>query len=888
MKKISLFICIIALTFQITFQMVFALEEGLSVNTLPSGQKVVIKEVHDNPIVKIDTWINTGSINEDDKTTGISHFLEHLFFKGTQKYPTGTFDKILDSKGASVNAATSKDYTHYYIEIPSKDFDLALELHSDMLLNPQIPRKELERERGVVIEEISKTKDSPQNRLFDNLYTLIYEKSNHPYKRPVIGKKEIIENVTREEILDYFNKFYTPDAYTTVIVGDVNKEEALKKVSQAFNKNNKQKRKQTKISYPKVKPLNSIVRKEETMDINKTHTMIAFLAPKFTDTKDNYALDVLSTMLGDGKSSILNQELKENKELVLSTSAGNYSQKDSGLFYIYVTYDPSKEGQIESAIKEELTKIQNGEFEQNTLTKAINQIKTDTYYARESISNISDDLGYDFTFANDVNFYENYLKNIEKVSREDIINVAKKYLTLDKYAISTVKPKAINEVNKTNEKEMKPIADINQAQNTNACEDKLIETKDNTKKYLLSNGASLITKKKTMNSIIAIDLSIKGSKAVEKKPASALLAAAAATKGSENFTSSQFAQFLDENGIKLSVDSSSDIFSIVIQTTKDNLDKAFIALDEVINRPVFSNNEIDKIKSRQIQSLKAISDNPSSYVFDEFKKLAFKDSIYGQNSTFILNNINNVTRDDIVEFYSRIINPENMSIAVVGDIDENCIIQKLNEIIQPNPKGSKFSYENVNMNIFHPQSNLETTLYKNEVEANWIALGFKTTGIFNRKDIATLNVINAILGEGMSSRLFVKLREEKSLAYTVGSSLSTNVLDGAFIAYIGTNAKSINEAKQGILAEIETIKNEVVTTKELNDAKDKIMGRMLLSLETNMDEANLLGWYDVLGYNLNAFEEYKALINSVSQNDILTVANKYFSKPFIYTVVKEK
>ncbi len=115
MRKITTFLIILFLS----ITTVFALEEGLSVTKLPSGQKIIIKEVHDNAIVKIDTWINTGSINEDDKTNGISHFLEHLFFKGTQKYPTGEFDKILDSKGAVVNAATGKDYTHYYIEITS-------------------------------------------------------------------------------------------------------------------------------------------------------------------------------------------------------------------------------------------------------------------------------------------------------------------------------------------------------------------------------------------------------------------------------------------------------------------------------------------------------------------------------------------------------------------------------------------------------------------------------------------------------------------------------------------------------------------------------------------------------------------------------------------------
>ena len=160
MKKFAILVFIIFLSIS---QSVFALD--YSTYKLDNGQTVIIKEVHDNPIVTIDTWIKTGSVNENDKNNGVAHFLEHLFFKGTTKHPTGEFDRILETKGAVTNAATSKDFTHYYITIPSKDFLTAIELHADMLMNPLIPRKELEKERKVVIEEIAKTNDNPENKL---------------------------------------------------------------------------------------------------------------------------------------------------------------------------------------------------------------------------------------------------------------------------------------------------------------------------------------------------------------------------------------------------------------------------------------------------------------------------------------------------------------------------------------------------------------------------------------------------------------------------------------------------------------------------------------------------------------------------------------------------
>ena len=227
-----------------------AFAADFNVYKLDNGQTVVIQEVKSNPIVTIDTWIKTGSINENDENNGVSHFLEHLFFKGSTNHAPGEFDKILETKGAITNAATSKDFTHYYVTIPSKDFDLALEMHSDMLLHPLVPRKELEKERKVVIEEIMKDANSPNTLVYDNLVNMLY--SDHPYKRKVIGKADIISSIHRDEIMGYYNKYYNPSNMVTVIVGDVDANSAIEKVKSDFNSEYK---KPIKNVYPKEKIL---------------------------------------------------------------------------------------------------------------------------------------------------------------------------------------------------------------------------------------------------------------------------------------------------------------------------------------------------------------------------------------------------------------------------------------------------------------------------------------------------------------------------------------------------------------------------------------------------------------------------------------------------------
>ena len=325
--------------------------QNVSTYKLDNGQTVVIEQVKNNPIVTIDTWIRTGSINEDDSNSGISHFLEHLFFKGTETHPTGDFDKILESKGAVTNAATSKDFTHYYITISSKYFDKALELHADMLLHPQVPRKEMEKERKVVLEEIAKDANSPANICYENLNNLLY--TTHPYKRKVIGSAKVVENVSREEILNYYKQHYAPSNMTTIIVGDIDPQHALAEIKKDFNKpyqkisNNK---------YKKEKMLTSQKRNTSYMPTQTGYMMIGFRDADIS-SNDTYALDVLATILGDGRSSRLYQSLKEQKQLVNSISAGNSTMKDDGIFIINSNFLPHNAQKVENAIFTEINKI---------------------------------------------------------------------------------------------------------------------------------------------------------------------------------------------------------------------------------------------------------------------------------------------------------------------------------------------------------------------------------------------------------------------------------------------------------------------------------------------------------------------------------------------------
>lgn len=832
---------------------------------LDNGQTVVIQEVKNNPIVTIDTWIKTGSIDEDDSNNGVAHFLEHLFFKGTKNHESGEFDQILETKGAITNAATSKDFTHYYVTIPSKDFDLAMELHGDMMLHPLIPRNEMEKERKVVLEEINKDLVSPTRILQENLNSMMY--TTHPYKRKVIGRSDVIETITRDQVLNFYNAHYSPSNMITIVVGDVDTNHALERIKEVFNAEYK---KQTKTIYPKESQLTSQQKKVEYIKTESGYMVIGFRGTPINDN-DSYALDVLSTILGDGRSSVLNQVLKEKKRLAFSVDAGNSTFRDDGIFYISANFEPEKCKQIQSAIFDEIKNIQDKGVSDEQLSLAKNIIERNTYYSRESITNIATEIGYTMALTNDIKFYDTYLDKIKSVSKDEVKRVANKYLGENRSAVSIILPESSKNI---------PVA--NKIQNLGTAE--LISESNGTQKYHLSDGATMLYTPNSSNDIIAISIYAKGGQLLDKIAGTANLTAATMMKGTKNYTSLELSQVLEDNGIKIVPSVGADAFSITVLTTKDEYDKTMELLNEVVNNAIFDDYEIEKVKSDKLSAIKTNKDVPIKQAIEEYRDMIYKNTPYSISSKVLEKNIQNIKKSDIIEYYNKIFNPKNIVISINGNIDKDKTIQDLNKIFEPKADSQTFDYKIYDSKIPRITAPRTNTI-KMPTETAWILLGWQTDGVLSEKDYATLQVIDSILGTGMSSRLFKELREQEGLAYQLGTGYSPNVLRGSFMMYIGTNPATLEKSKQGLFSEIEKLKTEYVGDKELKDAKEKLIGNYVIGLETNLDKASNTGWYEASTRGYEFKEKYVDLINSVTDADIIEVANKYFNDNYIMSIV---
>lgn len=839
---------------------------------LNNGQTVIIKEVKENPIVIIDTWIKTGSINETDKNNGVAHFLEHMFFKGTTKYPTGEFDKILEAKGAITNAATSKDFTHYYITIPSKDFDTALNMHADMLLNPLIPRKEMEKERKVVLEEIAKNEDNPQSILYKNLISQLYK--THPYKREVIGKSQVIETITREEMLDFYKTYYTPANMTTIIVGDVDSQAVLDKITKLFGECVE---KSVLPKYAKEKPMTSMSEKIVKADVETTYMLMGFRGVDAKNKKENYELDVLATILGDGVTSRLYKNIKEDKRLVQSIGAVNSSSREDGIFMISANFQPQNLDKVKRAVLEEISNIKKIPPTQKELNKAFSIIERDTYYSRESVSNISSELGYIKTIFDDINMYDDYVQEIKKVTPHEVQAVARKFLDTNKMAVSIIEPKTY-----TTE-----IPAAFKSSKVETIAPTLVSQNENVKEYKLSNGATFLLRQNNSNDIIAIRIFAKGGKLIENKPGIASITAEGMFEGTKKYTKNEFNQILEENGIKLSATDGLESFNIALKTTKNELDTALELLDEAVNNALFSEYEIDKIKSDKLYEIKVMRDRPFNVAVEEFKELIYQNSPYSRSTTKkVEKSIPTIKKSDVIEYYNTIFNPKNIIISVNGNISESQVTEladfftKTFKPINAEP----FDFAKYK-NSVPPLSANNSKLVKKNTQAAWMTLGWQTCGLDNEKDYASLQVINSLLGSGMSSRLFNHLRDQQGLAYQIGSVFSANMNKGFFITYIGTNPQRAEHAKNEMIREINVLKHEFVTQKELQAAKDKLIGNFILSQETNGEKASTIGWFVATNRGYDYDKKYPKLIQAVTPNDILSVANKYFSQPYVFTMV---
>jgi len=412
-----------------------------TIEKLPNGLTIVVEQM---PIeaVNLNVWINIGSAVESDDINGMAHFLEHMVFKGTPRLQSGEFERLIEQRGAVTNAATSHDYTHYYITTAPKDFAELAPLQLDVVLNASIPDDAFERERSVILEEIRRSEDNPQRRTFRRAIETTFEQL--PYRRQVLGPSSVIEQLKAQQMRDFHRKWYQPQSITAVAVGNLPVEELIEIVADGFTKvgvGNQQAEEILPLAFTPEPAFTEIVRREYVDEtLQQARLVMVWRVPGMTELEKTYALDVLGVILGHGRMSRLVKDLREERQLVTHIGVSNMTQRLQGVFYISAQLPEENLAEVEEAIAQHIRDVQASLIAETDIARIRTQVANRFIFGNEKPSDRTGIYGYYQSQLGDLTPALNYPSRIQALEAIDLQKAAQQYLSPDAYGVVTIKP----------------------------------------------------------------------------------------------------------------------------------------------------------------------------------------------------------------------------------------------------------------------------------------------------------------------------------------------------------------------------------------------------------------------------------------------------------------
>ncbi|NLW24749.1 MAG: insulinase family protein [Clostridia bacterium] len=402
------------------------------ISTLKNGIRVVTENIPYVRSVAIGIWVGAGSRYESKENSGISHFIEHLLFKGTKKRTAKDIAETLESVGGQLNAFTAKEYTCYYARVLDEHVDLALDILADMFFNSMFSEAEMAKEREVIIEEIKMYEDTPDELIHDFFSQTIWP--NHPLGRPILGTEESLQSLTRKDIIEFIENHYVPENIVIAVAGKVDHEKIVPALDKLFG--NSRKGLQVKNSFP---PENQPQIQNLYKDINQVQICLG--SPGLSqDDPQIYPLYVLNSVLGGGLSSRLVQEVREERGLAYSVYSYHSSYSDSGLFTFYAGTRPDNYEQVIKLIVEEALKIREKGITEKELIKAKEQLKGSLFLGLESVGSRMTRLGRSLLTLNRLISPEEVVEKISAVKQEDVQKLAQELFEPSKFTITTIGP----------------------------------------------------------------------------------------------------------------------------------------------------------------------------------------------------------------------------------------------------------------------------------------------------------------------------------------------------------------------------------------------------------------------------------------------------------------
>jgi zinc protease len=839
---------------------------------LGNGLTVVIRPNPSSPVVAVQVWVKAGSTTEPEDRAGMSHILEHMAFKGTKRRGPGEIAREVESVGGEINAYTSFDQTVYHITLSGRFLENALDILADTLGNSVFDAGELARELEVILEEVRMNEDNPGRVVSKALFREAYKV--HPYGRPVIGYVDTIRKTTRDDLLAYFRANYVPGNMVLVLAGAVDPKTSRPLIEKTFG--GLPSGSAPKAALPAEPPQREtrVVVKEK--DARRAYLDMGFHGPSMRDP-DVYAWDLLSMILGSGETSRLYRGVKDGKGLVDTVYASSYTPSDPGLLFVGGTLSPET---ARAALKEillETFRLAAASPEGAELARAKTATETDFLYSLESQSAVARHVGFYETTLNDAAFEQTYLRKIRAVTADDIQAVAKKYLTTANLTVSAVLPVGQGRILPA--EEVRAIARMAYEEATAPAAK--AEGKRTVVKEILGNGIRVIVRENRTVPVVAVQAGfLAGVRGEPKgKDGVAGLAAGMLVKGTSHRTAREISETVENMGAELSGYSGRNSFGLQGKFLQRDFEKGFRLFADSILDPTFPAEELEKKRIETLGALKQQKDQLTQATFLLFLEAHYGDHPYGRNPLGTENSVRGMTPSDLKEYYERWADPRNMVIAISGDIGAEealAAVRKAFAEMPPRP-----GYEALGAIPVPPHEAVRKVEELRDKQQAHFVIGYPGAR-FTDPDRYALDVLGSALA-GMGGRLFVNLRDKKSLAYSVTSFSSEQVDPGFFAFYMGTSAEKLDGAIADTLVEISDVKKSGVTQEEFDRAKRWMIGTYEIGLQSNGSYADKMVYNELYGTGYEETFAAPEKIAAVSLSDVNRLAASVLD-PDAYTM----
>jgi len=814
--------------------------------TLPNGLTVLLRHDTAAPVSSVQVWVKTGSIHEGAALgAGLSHYLEHMLFKGTERRAGREISATVQAHGGYINAYTTFDRTVYYIDVPAEHTTVAIDLLADATLRSTLPAEEVTKEKDVILREIDMCLDDPDQRLSQALFETAFRA--HPYRQPIIGHRDVFAANTREDLLAYYRERYVPNNLVLVIVGSFDPAAVRAAIGEHFG--GAPRKRLAPVLVPD-EP-SQLSRRDMHLfeDVQVSRAGLGWQIPGLTHP-DAPALDMLAMVLGHGDSSILWQRIREEARLVHTIDAMAWSPGTSGLFYISYLADPDKRLPAEQAILRELARIADKGISARVLAKAIRQAVTSEVNMRKTMSGQASRLGAGEVVVGDINYTRTYFERLFKLTPAALQRVMRTYLVPERLTVVSSNP--TGSAANIGAPVSAPAASLDFSELT------------------LPNGARLLLQPNRQLPNLHLRLAFAGgpmSEPAKRRGLTALLATLLAKDTTER-TAEEVARAIEEVGGSFNEFSGNNSFGLAAEVLPGDADLALALMADAVLRPAF---KPARLEIERESSLAALKESLDDVVTVGRKKM--REKFYGAHPFAIESGgdeagLSAISLTDLRAAQQRLLVSGNAVLAVAGDFDPKKLVPKLKAFLAKLPRGAASKAQ-------APVAVVPGDFIENQPRQQAIVFqAFPGPGLL-AADYHVSEVADELFS-GMSSRLFERVREEKSLAYFVRSSRIVGLDQGMFYFYAGTSPQRYEEVITELNLEIARVQQGGVTPEELQRCQTRLKAGKRMGMQTNSARAMQAALNAVYGLPVNDWRTYDARIDAVTLAAVQAFAQKYF------------